>query len=527
MTDTVIEVLVEGPQGPPGEVNAESIAAAAAAVAAAEATAADRTAAAASAASAASDASATATNAGIAQTAATAAAASAAAAVVDYEYVNGRLTGLPLQPPLAYGARIAGVGSSSMQANSGALSSTLMVTSASGFVTRARLLDPRFEFDSWYDATKPNNVGGANKGVGGTTYAAQVTQIEAALSEDYAAIVLYTGPNELVSLTPQVAFAGIRDNVQRVLDGGAIPILCTPNARGTSGANALAANSVDRRKKMSLDDKLRDFAAQTSGVYLADLATAFADPTSAMQEALADTTLDGLHALPLGVTADSLVFLDAIRRVVQPRPDADFSGTNLYQNGNLTGTGGNNGVATTLSGTLPSYVRVGCSGGTPSSSAVASTITDPSGKAGVRVLITAADETPVTWWTLFSDTSGSGNSSIAASAYDGQWVRAEALVWLYTGGELLRGWSPQVESRTSSTGAATSAVSSNYVADLTTPIGDVRLNGHPYYFRTPPFQIPSGTTHLNFKHICSHVGTGSILYEVSRPTLYVVDDPRV
>lgn len=445
----------------------------------------------------------------------------------NFDYLTGRMAGLPLQPPLAYGARIAGVGSSTMEANAGALSPTLMVTSARGFVTRARLLDPRFEFDSWYDSTRPGNRGGANKGVGGTTFVQQVAQIDAALAEGYDAIVIYTGPNELTTLTPEAAFSGIRDNVQRVLDGGAVPILCTPNARGTEGANALVSNSVDRRKKMSLDDKLRSFSAQASGVYFADLALAFADPASPMQEALSGCTLDGLHALPLGAGADSLIFLDTLRRVVRPMPDADFSGTNIFQNGSLSGNAGVPGPATTISGAIPSFVRVGCSAAGSASSASASTIVDPAGKGGVRVLITATDVSPVTWWTIFTDTPSTPNSGIVASTYAGQWVQAEAVAWLYTGGELLRGWSLQVESRTSSAGAATSAVSSNYVSDLTTPIGDARLNGRPYYFKTPPFQLPAGTTHLAIKHICSHVGAGSILYEVSRPALYVVPDPRV
>lgn len=75
--------------------------------------------------------------------------------------------------PLPVGARLAAIGDSQIAFNvlqSGAIGSDLAANSnALGFIQQALAMDPRFRFDSWYQAGEPTgrNVGGANQGVFG------------------------------------------------------------------------------------------------------------------------------------------------------------------------------------------------------------------------------------------------------------------------------------------------------------------------------------------------------------------------
>lgn len=92
------------------------------------------------------------------------------AAAMPFAAARGAIQGAPLS--LAAGARVAAVGDSLVGYNNyggspvkgGGVSSY-----AYGFVEWARALDPRFDFDSWFDPADPTgrNIAGANQGVFG------------------------------------------------------------------------------------------------------------------------------------------------------------------------------------------------------------------------------------------------------------------------------------------------------------------------------------------------------------------------
>lgn len=119
--------------------------------------------------------------------------------------------------PLASGARIAAIGDSYTGFNnylgtvvspSAASSWAINYTQAYGFIEWARALDPRFDFDSWYDTSDPTgrNISGADQGIFGAHLewnnedpTGILTRLPAVLSRKPDILILQGGTNTINS----------------------------------------------------------------------------------------------------------------------------------------------------------------------------------------------------------------------------------------------------------------------------------------------------------------------------------------
>lgn len=179
--------------------------------------------------------------------------------------------------------------------------------------------------------------------------------------------VVHVGTNDVYAgggIATDVTIANLQAIYGKLLDAGITPILVPiiPRAKdGTSGSMLTA----DRQKQQRVNNWIRDYAAATPGIIIADPTTDIVDhsvtngdPIGALTAATTAYCYDGLHPAPRAAYFMGKAINDAmasrlvgISRKAWSQADT-YSATNnpsgnLLANGFLTGTGGTAGTGTT------------------------------------------------------------------------------------------------------------------------------------------------------------------------------------
>ncbi len=438
---------------------------------------------------------------------------------------------------LPAGVKLAALGSSSIERNTGAYSTSppMITGQASGGLTYARMRDPRFDFTNWFDLADPlgRKMSGGNFGKSGSGMAQQAELVGTIIARGYGACLLQLGQNDLIGPEKVPALlAKYEDLFLRPLKAAGVACyVATLNPRAHAGTanngSALPLGDPFFRKRLEFNAALPALCDKF-GAELIDSGPYLEDPASPVRAARAGVSEDGLHLTPLGCWLWSAAAQEVFARTIEPGSGHLVSSGapgNLFSNGLLAGSAGIAGLG--ASGTLPDKVRASTLGGAAITGFANSIVADPGAGNAIRSTISLASATgDVVRW-LFTDFPGTSASSVSTPGLAGIWLRAMLRVFVESGAEHLQDLGLFLRPRSTSTGAdlfQASEATSNRSA--TEPVADGSMNGRSLWFVTEPMLCPAGSEFLNFSLEAYLAGSGVVVMEVSQPRLWAVSNPR-
>ena len=298
-------------------------------------------------------------------------------------------------PPLPTGARVVCLGDSIIEAGNGGGDpiGKGVESLARGEAVLAQAMDPRFQLDTWPDASRsafrpPTYFWGANQGCAGEPSAGALARVSGALALSPDVLVVATGTNDLQN--PAAVVAHLDSICTATLRAkAAIEVVVATIRPVVRGTPAAAARPLDHIR--SVNEGLRDLARRRPHVVLWDAYAALAGPDG--YGASGDFE-DGLHPSPAGALKSGALASTSLRAALATLIAAGDICSPLFAH-DLAASLGRGAEASRLAG-VHGEVRAGLQVVPTASTTAALSCAVRSGSQGpvqeVRVRVTAARE---------------------------------------------------------------------------------------------------------------------------------------